>query len=77
MTQLFDFLKNTKTQAILAYLIIGCGFALISFVKLSDTVSNRIFDLMFLTSTFYFGSSKSGATKDEAINTLTQQLPDK
>lgn len=70
MQQFLSILKSTKTQAYLAFTILLCGFGLISFGKLTDNVSNRIFDLMFLTATFYFGSSKSGATKDETISSL-------
>lgn len=52
---------------------------MVVFGHLSETSSNRIFDLMFLTATFYYGSSRSGAAKDEAISALAgnqvAQLP--
>ena len=68
--KLIDLIHNTKTQAFLAFAIVIGGFLMISFVHLSDTVDNRLFDLMFLTATFYFGSSKSGTAKDDTIANL-------
>jgi len=68
--KLTDLIHNTKTQAFLAFTIVVGGFLMISFVNLSDTVDNRLFDLMFLTATFYFGSSKTGSSKDETIAKL-------
>lgn len=70
MNSLFNFLKSTKTQAYLAFTILIGGGLLIKFGGLQANDNNRIFDLMFLTATFYFGSSKSGASKDETIATL-------
>lgn len=68
--KLFDFLHNTKTQAILAFVLLAGGGLLIKFGMLPDNDRNRIFDLMFLTATFYFGSSKSGSAKDDTIANL-------
>lgn len=70
MKPLFDFLKATKTQAYLAYTILIGGGLIIEFGHLQANDNNRILDLMFLSATFYFGSSKSGASKDETIATL-------
>lgn len=71
--KILDFIHNTRTQAILAFTVLIGGGCIIVFGKASETVDNRIFDLMFLVGTFYFGSSKSGASKDEAIANLSQQ----
>jgi ABC-type lipoprotein release transport system permease subunit len=71
--KLLDFLHNTKTQAILSFVIIfGVGVLLV-FGHLSEGINNRILDIALLTATFYFGSSKSGADKDKAIQSLSQQ----
>lgn len=70
--KLLDFLHSTKTQAILAYVIIIGGGLVILFGKLPDNDRNRIFDIILLTATFWYGSSKSGAAKDETISNLAQ-----
>lgn len=70
MQTFLKYLKDTKTQAFLAFIIIIGGGLLIGFAKLPDNDRNRIFDIILLTATFYFGSSKSGASKDETIATL-------
>lgn len=70
MSNFLNFLKGTKTQAFLAYLITTGGLGLIGFAGLPDNDRNRIFDIVLLTATFYFGSSKSGATKDETIASM-------
>lgn len=76
MAKILDFLHSTKTQAFLAFLIICGGFAMIAFCKLPDNDANRLFDIILLTATFYFGSSKSGANKDETIaNLASTQAP--
>jgi len=69
--KLLDFIHQTKAQAALAFIIVVGGLLIICFGHLSETSNNRIFDLMLLTATFYYGSSKSGATKDEAIANLS------
>lgn len=69
--KIFDFLHNTKTQAILAYItVIGVGTLLV-FGHLTEGINNRILDIALLTATFYFGGSKSSAAKDETIATLS------
>jgi len=70
MKSIIDFLHSTKTQAYLAFTILIGGGLIIVFGKVSETVDNRLFDLMFLIGTFYFGSSKSSASKDDAIATM-------
>lgn len=70
MKSIAEFLHNTKTQAYLAFTILIGGGLIIVFGKVSETVDNRLFDLMFLIGTFYFGSSKSSTAKDDAIATM-------
>lgn len=73
---ILDFLHNTKVQAIGFYIVMIGGGLLVWIGKLPDNDRNRIFDLMFLSATFYYGSSKSGANKDETISNLAgQQAP--
>jgi len=73
--QILNFLHATKTQAILAFVALIGGGVLIKYGALPDNDRNRIFDLMFLAATFYFGSSKSGASKDETISNLANNKP--
>ncbi len=70
---MLDFLHNTKVQAIGFYIVMIGGGLLVWMGKLPDNDRNRIFDLMFLTATFYYGSSKSGAAKDDTIASLASQ----
>ena len=70
MKQLTDFLHNTKTQAILAFIILIGGGMIIVFGHVSETVDNRLFDLMFLVGTYFYGSSKSSTAKDETISSM-------
>jgi len=70
MKSLLDFLHDTKVQAIGFYIVMMGGGLLVWQGHLPDNDRNRIFDLMFLTATFYYGSSKSGASKDETIASL-------
>jgi len=70
MKSIADFLHGTKTQAYLAFTILIGGGLIIVFGKVSETVDNRLFDLMFLVGTYFYGSSKSSTTKDEAIATM-------
>jgi hypothetical protein len=71
MKQFLDFLHDTKTQAY-GFFIVLIGFpCLIAFAHLSEGLSNRLLDIVLLSATFYWGSSKSGAVKDEAISNLS------
>lgn len=70
MKEFLSFIHRTKTQAILAFIIICGGMVMIALSHLDDSDKNHLYDLMLLTATFYFGSSKSGATKDETIANL-------
>lgn len=73
--KLLDFIHNTKTQAILAFLVlIGVG-CLLEFGHLTEGINNRILDIALLTATFYFGGSKSSSSKDDTIANLTSQPP--
>jgi len=73
MKSLLDFLHNTKVQAIGFYIVMVGGFLLVWKGALPENDRNRLFDLMFLTATFYYGSSKSGAAKDDTIASLANQ----
>jgi len=73
--KLLDFIHATKTQAILAFIvIIGVG-ALLKFGGLTEGINNRILDIALLTATFYFGGSKSSSSKDDTIAKLTSNPP--
>lgn len=65
------YIPDTKT--IIAVTIILIGFSIIEFGHLSDNNCNRIFDLMFLVATYYFGSSQGQSKKDELISTMAQK----
>jgi len=68
--KILDFIHNTKTQAILAFVVvIGVG-SLLEFGHLTEGINNRILDIALLTATFYFGGSKSSAAKDDTINKM-------
>lgn len=75
MNEVFKFLHQIKTQAVVAYVIMIGGGLMILFGHLTEGVNNRILDIILLTATFYFGGSKTSASKDETINTMakTQQ----
>lgn len=79
MKSLLDFLHSTRTQAYLGFIIMIGGGVAIYFGHLADNDKNRLFDIMLLTATYYFGSSKSGATKDETIASMaaTNAIPTK
>lgn len=70
MKAILDFFHSTRTQAFLAYIILIGGGLILKFGGLADNDRNRLWDILFLTATFYFGSSKSGATKDETIASM-------
>jgi len=68
--RILDFIHHTKTQAILAFVVvIGVG-SLLEFGHLTEGINNRILDIALLTATFYFGGSKSSSAKDETINKM-------
>jgi len=70
-----DFIHSTKTQAILAFVVvIGVG-TLLEFGHLTEGINNRILDIALLTATFYFGGSKSSSAKDDTISRLTSNPP--
>ena len=72
MKIILDFLHNTKVQAFGFYIVMVGGFLLVWKGALPENDRNRLFDLMFLTATFYYGSSKSGTAKDDTIANLAQ-----
>lgn len=73
--KLLDFFHQTKTQAILAFVIVlGVG-SLLEFGHLTEGINNRILDIALLTATFYFGGSKSSSAKDDTINMLSKAPP--
>lgn len=74
MKNIMDMLSG-KVQGVIAMIIILSGFAFLIWAKAPETVNGRVEDLMFLVGTFYFGSSKSGATKDATIATLAGSQP--
>lgn len=60
-------------KVLIALIFIICGFSGIYFVpNLSDSVHNRIFDVMFLIGAYYFGSSTGATKKDEVISNLAE-----
>lgn len=63
-----DYIPDTKT--IVAILIIVVGFAVIVFAHLTDAIHNRIFDLMFLVGTYYFGSSQQASKQSDTISDM-------
>lgn len=71
MKPLYDFLRSTRVQAFGFYIIMLGGMLMIWKGGLDVNDKNRMFDLMFLTATFYYGSSKSGAAKDDTIAALS------
>jgi hypothetical protein len=71
MKNITEFLSN-QVQGVIALLIILCGFAFLIWAHCPETINGRVEDLMFLVGTFYFGSSKSGSTKDATISSLAQ-----
>jgi hypothetical protein len=76
MQKITDFLSE-KAQAIGFYIILIFFSSLIAFAHLSEGVCNRFLDIILLSATFYYGSSKSGATKDATLlaQAQNQQAP--
>jgi hypothetical protein len=71
MQKITDLLSD-KAQLLIALIIVLAGFAYLIWAHGPDAINNRVEDLMFLVGTFYFGSSKSGTTKDATISSLAQ-----
>ena len=72
--KVLDFIHSTKTQAILAFVVvIGVG-SLLEFGHLTEGINNRILDIALLTATFYFGGSKSSSAKDETIQSMANTM---
>jgi len=63
---------SDKAQAIGFYIVLFGFPSLIAFGHLSEGTNNRLLDILLLSATFFWGSSKSGATKDATISTLAQ-----
>ena len=72
--KLLDFLHQTKTQAILAFLVLFGVGGLLELGHLSEGLNNRILDIALLTATFYFGGSKSSTSKDETIKSMADNI---
>jgi|SRR5579863_3242186 len=64
-----SWLQQNITAIVAILIMVGLGCA-ITFAKLPDNDKNRMFDIMLLCATFYFGSSKSSAVKDQTIADL-------
>ena len=60
------FLK-ANIQAIIALIVVVGGFATIVLAKVTQTDKNQIYMLMVMVLSYYFGSSRSAARKDEMI----------
>ena len=60
------FLK-ANIQAIIALIVVVGGFATIVLAKVTQTDKNQIYMLMVMVLSYYFGSSRSTARKDEII----------
>lgn len=60
------FLK-TNIQGVIALMIITGGFLFLAFLDRSETTSVSITNLMIMVVSYYFGSSRSTAKKDETI----------
>lgn len=65
-------LFSEKMLGLIAMAIILIGYAFLAWAGKPDTTNARIEDLMFLVATYFFGSSRSGATKDATIANLAQ-----
>lgn len=62
-----------KIQAVIAVIVILGGMSIITFTKVNDADRIGLFSLMSLVLGYYFGSSKSSATKDDSINELSKK----
>jgi len=62
-----------KIQAVIAVIVVLGGMSIITFTKVNDADRIGLFSLMSVVLGYYFGSSKSSATKDDSINELSKK----
>ena len=67
------FLSSIKIQNVIAVIVIGGGYVIISFVEVSESESQQINNLMLIVVGYLFGSSKSSNVKDETISDLSKK----
>lgn len=67
------FLNQFKIQNVIAVIVIAGGYVIISFVKVSESESQQINNLMLIVVGYLFGSSKSSNVKDETISDLSKK----
>lgn len=71
MDRFIAYLKAVNPREALAFLIVICILAMLSFIKLPDNVSTSLINILVMIAGFYFGSSKSSAGKDKTIAEMT------
>lgn len=64
---------RTNIQGIIALIIIIGGFVFLGFLNPNETTSVSIINLMIMVVSYYFGSSRSTAKKDETIANLIEK----
>ena len=62
-----DAFLKANIQAIIALIVVVGGFATIVLAQVTQTDKNQIYMLMVMVLSYYFGSSRSTARKDEII----------
>jgi len=62
-----------KIQAVIAVIVVLGGMSIITFTQVNDADRIGLFSLMSVVLGYYFGSSKSSATKDDSINELSKK----
>ncbi len=59
--------ENITIQGVIALIIILVGFGFLAFVPAKESITVSIVNLMIMVVSYYFGSSRSTARKDETI----------
>ncbi len=62
-----DFLKVVTVQAVIAISIVIGGLLMLAFLDLKESVEVSLVNLMIMVASYFFGSSRSTAKKDETI----------
>ena len=68
-----NFFDKIKVQAVIGFIIILGGLAIITFTNVNDADRIGVFSLMNFVMGYYFGSSKGSKEKDDTINDLSRK----
>lgn len=67
-----EFVNAFSVQSIIAIAIVLGGLLMLSFLELKESVEVSIVNLMIMVVGYFFGSSRSTATKDKTIATIAE-----